>query len=49
MAMTQVLKATRCVDDRVAGVDRRVKVIDGKVAKIIDSTQTIFSQLPKEV
>ena len=47
MATTQMLKATRSVDDRVAGVDGKVKAIDGKVAKIIDGTQTIFSQLPK--
>ena len=46
MAMTQVLKVTRSVDnrvrgvdDRVAGVDGRVKAIDGKVAKIIDGMQ----------
>jgi hypothetical protein len=49
MATTQVLKATRSVDDRVAGVDGRVKAIDGKVAKILDGTRTIFSQLPKNV
>jgi hypothetical protein len=42
MATAQVLKATRSVDDRVRGVD-------GKVAKIIDGTRTIFSQLPKNV
>ncbi|KAN0109637.1 hypothetical protein V8E52_009074 [Russula decolorans] len=43
MAATQLLKATRSVDDRVrgvgdqvAGVDGRVKAIDGMVAKIID-------------
>ena len=53
MATTQVLKATRSVDDRmrgvddqVAGVDGRGKAIDGKVTKIIDGTRTIFSQLP---
>ena len=46
MATTQVLKATRIVDDRVkgidgrvVGVDGRVKVVDGKVAKIIDGMQ----------
>jgi hypothetical protein len=56
MATTQLLKATRSVDDRVrgvgdqvAGVDGRVKAIDGKVAKIIDGTRTMFSQLPKNV
>jgi hypothetical protein len=48
MATTQVLKATRSVDDQVAGVDGRVKVIDGKVEKIIDGTRAIFSQLPKK-
>jgi hypothetical protein len=56
MATTQVLKATRGVDDRVrgvddrvAGVDGRVKAIHGEVAKIVDGTRTIFSQLPKNV
>jgi hypothetical protein len=56
MAATQVLKATRSVDDRVkgvddrvAGVDGRVKVIDGNVAKIIDGRRTIFSQLLRNV
>jgi hypothetical protein len=53
MAATQVLKATRSVDDRVRGVgdqvadvDGRVKAMDGKVAKIIniEGTRTIFSQ-----
>jgi hypothetical protein len=48
MATTQLLKATRGVDDRVAGVDGRVKAIDGKVTKIVDGTRTTFSQLPKK-
>ncbi len=43
MAMTQVLKATHSVDGQVAGVDERVRAIDGKVTKIIDGTRTIFS------
>jgi hypothetical protein len=49
MATTQVLKATRSVGHQVAGVDGRVKVIDGKVAKIIDGMRAIFSQLLKTV
>ena len=56
MATTQVLKATLSVDDgvrgvdaRVAGVDGRVKVIHSEVAKIVDGTRTIFSQLLKNV
>jgi hypothetical protein len=48
MATTQVLKATRSIHDRVAGVDGRVKAIDDKLANIIDGTRTIFSQLPKK-
>ena len=46
MVTTQVLKATRIIDDRVRGVDDRVtgvngmvNAIDGKVAKIIDGMQ----------
>jgi hypothetical protein len=56
MATTQLLKATRGVDDRVrgvgdqvAGVDGRMNAIDGKVARIIDGTRIIYSQLPKNV
>jgi hypothetical protein len=49
MATTQLLKVSCSVDDRVAGVDERVKAIDGKVVKIIDGARTIFSQLPKNV
>jgi hypothetical protein len=56
MATTQMLKATRSVDDRVrgvddqvAGVDGMVKAIDGKVTKIIDGMRATFSQLPKNV
>ena len=46
MATTQVLKATRIIDDRVRGVDDRVAhvdgrilAIDGKVTQIIDGMQ----------
>jgi hypothetical protein len=41
MAAMQVLKATHSVDGRV-------KAIDGKVAKIVDGTRTIFSHSPKK-
>ena len=49
MATTQLLKAIRCVDDRVTGVGECVNAIDGKATRIIDGTRTVSSHLPEYV
>ena len=55
MATTEILKVTHTVDnrvrgvsDQVAGVDDQVAAVAAKVSEVIDGTQYIFNQRPKE-
>jgi len=48
MATAHILKATHTVDDRVVGVDERMKAVDNKVTEVVNGEQHGLGQSPKK-